>query len=115
MSFGAFSKMANVLVAITNFPIIFTILMTIKNKDHLTTCILIFLGLSSFISHLFENHKHGMYGFGVSPKISYILNRFDVIGVWSISLRLSYLYFNKYRWQPFYVFCNIEYIFVLYC
>ena len=56
-----------------------------------------------------------MHGFGVSSKISYILNRFDVAGVWLISLRLLYLYINKYRWQTLNIIWKNMYQFILYC
>ena len=54
-----------------------------------------FVGSFSFLSHLAENHKHGMPGIGFSPNVSYILNRFDVLGVVLVALRMIYLYYWK--------------------
>ena len=88
----------NIIVAITNFTCIFPIYISIKNKDNITVFALIFVSFFSIISHLLENHKHGMTGiFDTSKEISYILNRLDVLGSIIIILRLAKLYYNKYN------------------
>jgi hypothetical protein len=90
--------MENLIVAFTNITVILPIITALQNKDHLTAVIIGFTGIASFISHLFENHKHNMPGiYPVSKKCSYILNRFDVFGVFLIGLRFAYMYYQKYN------------------
>lgn len=72
--------MENILVALSNVPSIFPIYQAHKNNDIVTLSCISFVSVFSFLSHLVENHKHGMPGIGISPKISYILNRLDVLG-----------------------------------
>jgi hypothetical protein len=56
-----------------------------------------FVTIASIVSHLAENHKHGMIGlFDVSQHTSWLLNRLDVIGSILTIGRLSYLYYIKY-------------------
>ena len=86
----------NLIVALSNIPAIYPIYLASRQKDYLTVAALGFVGLASFTSHLVENHKHGMSGIGFSPKVSYILNRFDVLGCALVAMRFSYLYYNKY-------------------
>jgi len=82
--------MENLLVASTNLPILLPLYLTYLNNDYLTGLSLLFLGIFSFTSHLFENHKHCMPGFGLSKRISYILNRLDVLGCIIVGPRLLY-------------------------
>ncbi len=89
-------KMENILVALTNLPAILSIRIAWMKGDTLTMLTLINVGLASFASHLFENHKHGMPGLGLSSQVSYYLNRLDVIGCSLTTLRLGYLYYQKY-------------------
>ena len=84
--------MENIIVAISNFPALFPIKLAIYNNDCLTCCAVLFVFIASFVSHLFENHKHGMVGIAnINPNISYILNRFDILGVILVLLRFAYL------------------------
>jgi len=87
---------SNLIVALSNFPCIYPISRSILQKDYLTTSIISFVASASFFSHLVENHKHGMPGIGFSKKISYFLNRIDVLGCLLVSLRFSQLYYLKY-------------------
>ncbi len=86
----------NLLVAVTNFPAIYAINLAIDKRDILTASVITYVASASFLSHLVENHKHGMYGIGFSPRISYFLNRLDVLGCVFVGLRFSYLYYIKY-------------------
>lgn len=91
--------MENLIVAISNIPALYPILISFKNKDNITFLCIVYVALASFISHLFENHKHGMHGIGylnVNQDISYILNRLDVIGCIIVMIRFSYLYYSRY-------------------
>ena len=88
--------MENILVAITNFPVLYPIKVCIKSGDYLTASTFLFVGLASFFSHLVENHKHDMPGIlGISPETSYLLNRLDVLGVCLVLARVSYLYLSS--------------------
>ena len=88
--------MDNLLVAVSNVTVLWPLLTSWYKRDYLTFGSLLFAGASSFISHLFESHKHGMYGFGCPHHISYLLNRMDVVGVALTTSRLLYLFGNKY-------------------
>lgn len=51
------------------------------------------------ISHIVENHKHGMVGISrikVSKNLSYSLNRLDILGCVLTVLRFGYIYFKLY-------------------
>lgn len=88
--------MENLLVALSNLPILDVIFLANRRDDNITLLVVLYVGLGSFFSHLFENHKHGMPGFYLSPKTSYILNRIDVSGVILTVMRFIYLYYEKY-------------------
>ena len=88
----------NWIVALTNFPVVFPLITCLKRGDVLTAGVIAFVGLASFLSHLVENHKHGMPGaFGgrVSEKTSYYLNRLDVVGCMLTLCRFAGLYYFK--------------------
>lgn len=85
----------NVVVALTNLVAYYPIKKAFNKKDFFTGNILLFVFIFSFISHLFESHKHGMIGFHISPNISYILNRFDVLGCVMIIIRFLYLLYKQ--------------------
>lgn len=88
--FKYYDKMENLFVASTNLPILLPLYLSYENNDYVTGLSLLFLGIFSFTSHLFENHKHCMPGFGLSKKVSYILNRLDVLGCIILGPRLLY-------------------------
>ncbi|QGR54308.1 putative membrane protein [Moumouvirus maliensis] len=88
--------LSNIIVGISNLPAYYAIKLSFNNSDYLTCAALSFVFSASFISHLTENHKHGMSGIGFSPKTSYILNRFDVLGCIINIIRFGYLYYSKY-------------------
>lgn len=82
----------NVLIATTNLPALWP-LVTSRN-DPITFGAILFASSASFISHLFESHKHGMHGFGCNEKLSYYLNRMDVIA----AIILIYRMFEISSW-----------------
>ena len=88
--------MENIIVALTNLPVILPIRTSYLKGDMLTATTIGFVGLASFVSHLAENHKHGMIGIGLSKKVSYYLNRLDILGCILTGARLGYLYYNRY-------------------
>lgn len=68
----------------------------IINNDYLSATAIGYVATASLISHLIENHKHGMVGIGLSQKTSYFLNRLDVLGCLLAGIRLLYIYYDKY-------------------
>ncbi|QTF49193.1 hypothetical protein qu_301 [Acanthamoeba polyphaga mimivirus] len=88
--------MENLIVAISNFPAVLPICLSFLKRDFITFGTITFVSIASFISHLIENHKHGMPGIGFSQQTSYIWNRFDVLGCILSVARFSYLYYNRH-------------------
>lgn len=88
--------MDNVIVAISNFPCIYTIYQSYQNNDYLTTLSILSVSIVSFLSHLIENHKHGMSGIGFSKRASIFLNDLDVHLCILLAARLLNLYVNLY-------------------
>lgn len=87
----------NSIVAVSNITCIFPLWLSWTNNDILTFNCILFVSLMSFISHLIENHKHGMIGIqGISIQISYFFNRLDVLGCIIVTIRLLYIYFSLY-------------------
>jgi hypothetical protein len=86
----------NLLVALSNLPAIFPIYTAWSHHDYATTSTITYVAVASFVSHLAENHKHGMPGIGLSPYMSYLLNRLDVIGCGLVAYRLGSLYYRRY-------------------
>jgi len=87
--------MENLITTLTNLPMLAPIYYAYSNTDYLTTFIISFVFTGSFISHLIENHKHGMPGFiKVSKNTSYYWNRMDVIGCVLVIFRFVHLYFK---------------------
>ena len=84
----------NIVVAFTNFTIFYPIVVTLNNNDVITCICICFVGIFSFLSHLIENHKHGMPGIGLSQQLSYIANRLDVLGVILVCTRVAYIYYT---------------------
>lgn len=93
---------ANLLVAISNINCIFPLALSFQHKDFYTFLSLLFVSTASFVSHLVENHKHGMLGLPfISQQTSYIWNRFDVLGCIIVFTRFLYLYYGRHG-------CNLE-------
>lgn len=86
----------NIIVALSNFTIYLPLITSYKEADFWTFCSILFVGIFSFTSHLFENHKHGMSGFKLSKYWSYLLNRMDVLGCFIVIVRFIYLYYSCY-------------------
>lgn len=90
---------ANILVAGSNVFGLCPIMRSYQRQDYITTGAIGFVTGASFLSHLIENHKHGMPGlacFGFSTNTSYFLNRLDILGCILVSCRLGYLYLKKH-------------------
>ena len=87
----------NLITAFTNITCIFPIYRALIQGDKVTASVLGFVSMASFVSHLAENHKHGMIGlFDVSQNTSWILNRIDVLGSILTIGRLMCLYYVKF-------------------
>lgn len=82
----------NIFVAATNAPGVLPIMRSYNSRDYLTCGCLIFAVGMSAISHLVENHKHGMPGIpGVNKSISMLTNQLDRAGVVLLTSRLLWL------------------------
>ena len=86
----------NVVVAASNFTCVYPLWKSISVGDYVTSGVLSFVAGASIVSHLAENHKHGMPGIGWSKRTSYILNRLDVLGCLLTAGRLGYMYYSRY-------------------
>lgn len=91
--------MENLIVALSNFTCLDPIWKSYDQGDDIITfCSISFVSLASFVSHLFECHKHGMPGISgflnayPMEEVSYVLNRFDVLGVFLLFGRMLYLW-----------------------
>ncbi len=87
--------MLNLLTTLTNFTAYLPIRTALVHEDYLTAGIVGFAAASSAVSHLFESHKHDMWGFGMNPNISYLLNRGDIFGACLTLARVSYLWYQS--------------------
>ena len=86
----------NVIVAASNYRIIYPMRTVYRRGDLVTLVILGNLGFASTMSHLVESHKHGMSGFGISKSVSERWNWYDMISCYLAGIRLVYLVFNRY-------------------
>jgi hypothetical protein len=92
----------NWIAALTNFAAIYPIWITASKGDIISSLFLIHMVVASFVYHLFECHKHGMPGNGLSPRTSYLLNRWNDLAcllTWLLVIQLYSLYYGK-RWMP---------------
>lgn len=90
------NSLPNIMVSASNLSVIIPLYQSVINQDYLTTTIISFVGVMSTISHLIENHKHGMPGIGLSQHISILTNRLDVIGAVIIGSRLIHMFYQKF-------------------
>lgn len=89
--------MENLWMCINNIPAVLPLWSSLKHNDITTFLSVGFVSFMSAISHLVENHKHGMPGWiNVSKNVSIITNKLDVLGSFLIITRMTYLYYNKY-------------------
>lgn len=89
--------MENICIAFTNIASLPVIMKSMHEKDEITKNILIFVSLSSFVSHLIEKHKHGMTSFSfITNDMSYFMNRMDVLGCFMTIIRFILLFYKKY-------------------
>lgn len=99
--------MENLPTTLSNLPTLVPIYLSFQKSDYLTCVCISFVFVFSFLSHLVENHKHGMNGFiKVSRESSYYLNRLDVLGCIMVIVRFSSLYFNKnlsFSWDDYFI------------
>lgn len=94
-----FDAVPNLLLAFSNFTVFLPLVTAHAANDLITWYCIAFVGFASFISHLFESHKHGMWGFGVGAWWSWVLNRFDVLGVGLVTARMSWLIWTRIEGQ----------------
>jgi hypothetical protein len=84
----------NIITACTNLVAILAIELAEKYADSTTASCIKLAAAFSFVSHLAESHKHGLYGFGTQPEISYLLNRLDVFFASVLFARICYLAYH---------------------
>ena len=87
--------MLNLFTTITNLTAYYPITTARLRGDLLTASVVGFAAVASALSHLFESHKHQMWGFGTSPSLSYCLNWVDVFGVAFTVSRCLYLWYRS--------------------
>ena len=84
-------------MCVNNLPALIPLYRSYMYKDRITCGTILYVSSMSAISHLLENHKHGMPGFfNSSSNLSYFFNRLDVIGSGLTIFRFAYLYYEKY-------------------
>ena len=87
----------NLLTAGSIFPCVFPIWCALAAGDIITACCLIFVSVASVISHLWENHKHGMKSITpINKSTSIILCQIDKFAAICTIIRLIYLYVQIY-------------------
>ena len=90
--------MDNLPTTITNLLFLLPISKAYHHNDYLTASAISAVGTASFISHLVENHKHGMPGMiDVSKNTSYFLNRLDIFGCVIVALRFGYIFITNWK------------------
>ncbi len=90
--------MENLFMSLNNFLCVLPIWKSWEKGDYITTITISFVSTMSIISHLAENHKHGMPGLlGLSKSASYYANRLDVFGSILTNIRFVWLYYQKYK------------------
>jgi energy-converting hydrogenase Eha subunit G len=90
--------MENWIIALSNLPALAPLyLALVVHRDLLTTLCLALVATASFVSHLLENHKHGMPGAwpGISAASSIAWNRWDRLGVLLCCTRGAWLFWHK--------------------
>lgn len=90
-------SLPNIFTAFTNFAAFIPLYVCSKSGDDITYNLVFFAAVSSFYSHLFESHKHGMIGFGVPRSYSYFLNRVDVVAACLLFLRACFIFYGNYK------------------
>lgn len=89
--------MENLWMCLNNLPALLPISIASHYNDRITAGCITFVSSMSAISHLLENHKHGMPGFiSISKSCSYFFNRLDVLGSIMTITRFMYIYYQKY-------------------
>ena len=96
-------RLYNIINAFSNLTAVDTLITCLQQKDYTTVFCIIFAALSSFFSHLAENHKHNLPGvLGLTPRQSYILNRIDVLAVSVTIAKMIVIYYHRYGTSLFY-------------
>jgi len=89
----------NLITAITNITAIVPIYFSWSRGDTITAGLTAIAATASAVSHLFESHKHQMWGFGMPPYWSWALNRWDVASVALLTARCIWLTRNPWTWS----------------
>jgi hypothetical protein len=106
----------NLIVAASNFLCVLPLYTSYLECDYLTFSVIIFVAFFSIVSHLVENHKHGMTGMPYlkfSTTTSYILNRFVVLGCVLVVMRIGWLLYVNYSFSSLYDELHKKPIFIL--
>ena len=87
-------------VACTNLMALYPLVLMYRSADWISFFCLLNVSIASFVSHLFECHKHGMPGNGASERTSYLLNRWDVAGCVVFAARFAAIFIVRYGPTP---------------
>jgi hypothetical protein len=105
---------ANLVVAGSNLWCLESVRASNERKDNWTTLCIGSAGIASMVSHLFQSHVHNQHGFGMSHKLSKLLNDWDIAAACVLTIRLLYLYYKspnkpalQDRLAPFLLVCLI--------
>lgn len=74
----------NTFLAATNIVAALPLFAAADREDWYTVAAFSFVTTFSVLSHYFECHKHCMPGHGASVRVSYALNRLDVLGLFAV-------------------------------
>ena len=96
----------NIILAITNLSAILPIYLSVIHNDRYTAAVLLAVAIASFLSHLVENHKHGMPGIGFPRIISIVLNKIDVVCCIFVFARIGYISVATYVSKIFWLIIN---------
>jgi len=103
----------NGIVALSNAPAILALVAAHRTEDLGLFLCLLNVTLASVFSHLFECHKHGMPGNGLSPRVSYLLNRWDVVGCVLFGFWFIQKYVTYYGMDPSMLFVDGRWMLML--
>ncbi len=88
----------NIIIVASNLSAYYPMKIAYEKNDYKTLICIGFVASASFVSHLFQSHKHKQIGFGTRIQTSKLLNWVDIFGCAVIVLRLCYLFYNS-RYQ----------------
>lgn len=86
----------NLLTTATNMVAVYPLFLAYRSHDMITCGLIGGAMTASMVSHLFQSHKHGMWGFGISTKVSYALDLIDIVCALALMGRVGYMAYDWY-------------------